>query len=302
MVSRISTSNSHLVTIDSLNRRQSSLAEMQKQISSGVKYDSFAGVALDGETRRVIGFESAVKRIETFQRNNKVMQVRLETMDKSVENILDVNKDVIAAITQERSANKETVPLAQILKGALQRIEDQLNVTSSGRFLFSGSQTDQKPISSLQTSNLDGTTPTDNYYQGDAVDLSQKISNDVTIQYNVRANDPVFQKLIGAIHRAIAAEANNDDAGLAAAFDLANDAQTELTGMRSTIGTNLKNIEEVETDNQNFRTYYKNTLGEVTGTDVAETSIQLSLDQAILTASFQAFSRISSLTLGEYLR
>lgn len=302
MVSRISTSNSHLVTIDSLNRRQSSLAEMQKQISSGVKYDSFAGVALDGETRRVIGFESAVNRIETFQRNNKVMQVRLETMDKSVENILDVNKDVIAAITQERSANKETVPLAQILKGALQRIEDQLNVTSSGRFLFSGSQTDQKPISSLQTSNLDGTTPTDNYYQGDAVDLSQKISNDVTIQYNVRANDPVFQKLIGAIHRAIAAEANNDDAGLAAAFDLANDAQTELTGMRSTIGTNLKNIEEVETDNQNFRTYYKNTLGEVTGTDVAETSIQLSLDQAILTASFQAFSRISSLTLGEYLR
>ena len=124
MVSRISTSNSHLVTIDSLNRRQSSLAEMQKQISSGIKYDSFAGVALDGETRRVIGFESAVNRIETFQRNNKIMQVRLETMDKSVENILDANKDVIASITQERSANKETVPLAQILKGALQRIED----------------------------------------------------------------------------------------------------------------------------------------------------------------------------------
>jgi flagellar hook-associated protein 3 FlgL len=301
MMSRISTSNNHLITIDSLNRRQSSLAEMQKQISSGIKYDSFAGVALDGETRRVIGFESAVNRIETFQRNNKFMQIRLETMDKSVENILDVNKDVIAEIIQERSANKESVPLTQILKGALQRIEDQLNVTSSGRFLFSGSQTDKKPISSLQTSNLDGTTPTDNYYQGDAVDLSQKISNDVTIQYNVRANDPVFQKLIGAIHRAIAAEANNDDSGLAAAFDLANEAQSELTGMRSTIGTNLKNIEEVVTDNQNFRTYYKNTLGEVTGTDVAETSIQLSLDQAILTASFQAFARISGLTLSNFL-
>lgn len=301
MVSRISTSNNHLITIDSLNRRQSSLAEMQKQISSGIKYDSFAGVALDGETRRVIGFESAVSRIETFQRNNKIMQVRLETMDKSVDNILDVNKEVIATITQERSANKETVPLTQILKGALQRIEDQLNANASGRFLFSGSQTDQKPISSLQTSNLDGTTPTANYYQGDAVDLSQKISNDVTIQYNVRADAPVFQKLIGAIHRAIAAEANNDDASLAIAFDLANEAQSELTALRSTIGTNLKNIEEVETDNENFRTYFRNTLGDVTGTDVAETSIQLSLDQAILTASFQAFARISGLTLSNFL-
>lgn len=302
MITRISTSNNHLLTIDSLNRRQSSLAEMQKQISSGIKYDSFSGVALDGETRRVIGFESSVNRIETFQRNNKVMQIRLETMDKSVENIIDVNKEVISTITQERSANREAVPLTQILKGALQRIEDQLNVSSSGRFLFSGSQTDQKPISSLQTSNLDGLTPTSNYYQGDAVDLSQKISIDVTIQYNVRADNPTFQKLIGAIHRAIAAEANNNDTELAAAFDMANEAQSELTSIRSTIGTNLKNIEEVEADNQNFLTYYKNTLGEVTGTDVAETSIQLSLDQAILQASFQAFARISSLTLSQFLR
>lgn len=302
MITRISTSNNHLLTIDSLNRRQSSLAEMQKQISSGLKYDSFSGVALDGETRRVIGFESSVNRIETFQRNNKVMQIRLETMDKSVENIIDVNKEVISTITQERSANRDSVPLTQILKGALQRIEDQLNVSSSGRFLFSGSQTDQKPISSLQTSNLDGLTPTSNYYQGDAVDLSQKISIDVTIQYNVRADHPTFQKLIGAIHRAIAAEANNNDTELAAAFDMANEAQSELTSIRSTIGTNLKNIEEVEADNQNFLTYYKNTLGEVTGTDVAETSIQLSLDQAILQASFQAFARISSLTLSQFLR
>lgn len=302
MVERISTSNNHLITINSLNRRQSSLAELQREISSGVKFNSYAEVAQEGQTRRYVGFGTAIDRTETFQRNNKILQIRLETTDQSIKNVADVNKDVIAAITQERSANKETVPLTEILKGALQRIEDQLNTNVAGRFLFSGSQTDTPAVSSLQTSNLDGTTPTDNYYQGDAVDLSQKISTNVTIQHNIRANDPVFQKLIGAIHRAIAAEASGDDTELAAAFDLANEAQSELTGVRSIVGTNLKNLQEVEADHESFRTYFRNTLGEIEGTDVAEASIQLSLDQAVLTASFQAFARISGLTLSQYLR
>ena len=304
MFTRIATASTQHLAIDSLQRRQSSLAETQKQISTGEKYDNFADMAKDGQTRRVVDFNSSLDRINNFKHNNTILASRMTSTDSALSAIQDINTKAIAAITQERSAVGPDNPLHQLLGAFLQQFEDQLNVTIDGRYLFSGAATTTKPVDDLTTSNIDATTgqPNDNYYKGDSTKLTQFISTDVSVQYNITANDPAFQKLIGAMHLAIKAEASGDDVGLSRAFDLANDAQKDITNMRSITDSKLTTIDQVNAQHSNFQTYYKNALDGLTGTDVAEASIQLSLDQAVLTASFQAFARVSSLSLGNYLK
>lgn len=303
MFTRVSTSSTQQFAIDSFQRRQSSLAVTQQQISSGLKYDTFAAIAKDGQTRRVVDFTSSLDQISTYQKNNVLLSSRLTAMDAAIDAMQDINTKAIAAMTQERSAVGNDNPLSQQMKAFLDQVEDQLNTNVDGRYLFAGSDTATRPAVSLQTSNLNtDNTATDNYYQGDAADLTQNISKEVTLQYNVRANNPAFQKLIAAMHLAIKAETNNDDALLQSAIDTANAAQKDLTGIRSSVDANLATIAQVNGQHDNFHTYYHNTLSDLTATDTAEASIQLSLDQAVLTASFQAFARVSNLTLSSFLR
>lgn len=303
MVTRVSTYSNHLLTIDSLQKRQSSLSETQRSISSGVKYDTFAQVALIGETRRVSDFNSALERINTYDRNNKLMQTRLETMEKNLGALQDINTEALKAMTTERSGVQDVLPLSQQLKALLQKVEDNLNSNAGGRYLFSGAQTNVRPVNGLTVPNIDSSgDPNDNYYLGDGANLAQAASDDVVIDYGVRANDPAFQKLIGAMHLAIRAESNGSDRDLATAIDMANAAQVEMNGVRNKIADNLAVIETTNTDHSNFKSYFQQTVGGIVGTDVAEASIQLSMDQAILTASFQSFARVSGLSLTQFLR
>lgn len=303
MLTRVSTASNQQIAIDSLQRRQASLAETQKQISSGDKYSTFSAIAKDGQTRRIVDFDSVLSQIASYKQNNTILSSRLTTMDTTLSAIEDVNTKAIAAMTLERSANGKSNPLRQQMQAFLQQVEGQLNVNTDGRYLFAGGATGTKPVDSLLTSNIDATgAPTDNYYRGDDADLTQAVSADVTIKYNIKANNPAFQKLIGAFNLAIKAEDNNDDASLASAIDIANSAQKDLVNMRALLGANSATVEHVNTQHDNFNTYYKNVLDGITGTDVAAASISLSLDQAVLTASFQAFAGTSRLSLVSFLK
>lgn len=302
-IGRVSTYSNHLITLDSLGRRQGSLNETQKQVTSGFKYETFADIALEGQTRRIVDFQSTLTRIDTYTANNELVSNRLETMDKAVATIEDITNDVITSMMTERSAAGGALPLATQLKQALQQISDRLNVNAGGRYLFSGAATTTRPVGDLTISNLDGASAyTDNYYNGDYASLPFNASDDVSIDYAIRANDPAFQKLIGSIHMAIAAEASGSDTQLANAIQLANEARVDIASVRNVIRNNAAVIESAQKVNDDFKTYYNQTLSTLEGTDVAAASISLSMDQAILQASFQTFSRISGLTLVSYLK
>lgn len=302
-IGRVSTYSNHLITLDSLQRRQGSLNETQKQVTSGFKYDNFADIAAAGQTRRVIDFQSSLTRIDNYGQVNEIVANRLETMDKAVSTIEDITNDAITAMMTERSAAGDALPLSTQLKQMLGQIADRLNANAGGRYLFAGAAVTTRPVGDLEISNVDSAGNfTDNYYAGDNAALPHAVSDEVNIDYAIRANDPAFQKLIGAFHLAIRAEANGSDTELANAIELANEARVEVAGVRNTIRNNSAIIETTNKQHDDFKTYYNQTLSTLEGTDVAAASISLSMDQAILQASFQTFARISGLALTNYLK
>lgn len=302
-ITRVSTYNTHLIAIDTLQQKQASIADTQNKISSGVKYETLAEIAKDGLTRRVVDFSSGLNQISTYQRNNTLQKTRLELMDGAVDGMEQMMDEAIQAITQERSSSGSSLQLEQQLTSILEQMQDRLNVNSGGRYLFSGSKTTTRPVESITYSNVqsDGTV-TDNYYRGDNTDLVHQASEDVSITTTIRANDDAFKNMIAALHMAIDAEQSGSDEKLASSLDAANEALQGLSGVRNTIRNNLSTLERVDKQHNDLKTYYNQTVGELMSTDVAEASIELSLDEAILTASFQVFARVSNLTLSNYLK
>ncbi len=305
MVDRVPTLLTFNTTLNNMRKNMTNLAEVQNQISSGVKVDTFAELSADGNVRRVLSVDSQISKANSYIFNNETVLLRLNTTDKTLSRAEDLVEEMLKVLVIERSANQDLNPLGPLARNSLDSLETLLNTEIGGRFIYSGTRTDKKAVGDLNNSNIIDSAPSSNYYEGDAGNSSVKINDELSLTYNVRADDPAFQKMIAALHFAINSEDQTNVSGqntnLTTAINLMNEVKNELAAIRNKVNTDIVTIKDVNTQHERFKTYFNQVLSDTVGTDVAEASIKVSLDQTILQASFQAFSRISSLKLSDYL-
>ena len=87
MVDRISSYSNTSKLIDNNLRLQSDYAKGQQQVSSGVKSDSFSGVAKD--TNRILSLESDYERLVQQTENSKIALERAEVTYDTIGTIMD---------------------------------------------------------------------------------------------------------------------------------------------------------------------------------------------------------------------
>jgi len=192
--------------------------------------------------------------------------------------------------------------LQAIAAAALNNIEDQMNVSVEGRYLFSGSKTSTPPITDLTSIAI--TTPgvaEDNYYNGNSVKISARVSDAFEMQYGVTGDNIAFQNLISGIKTAISGDAANNTQTLQQAFQMVTDAVDGLATVRAEVNSNMASLNSVNEQHQNLRLYWKEAISIETDTDIAEASILVAANQTLLQASFQTFASLSRLRLTDYL-
>lgn len=178
-----------------------------------------------------------------------------------------------------------------------------MNTQIEGRYLFAGARSDSPVVGDIvNVSNFVSGVATDNYYKGDNVDLKIKASDELEVDYGIRGNDSAFVKLIGALHKSIEAETAGGDDELAEAINLVTESIDRLAVLQNEIGNNMKLLESANSLHGNSSTYFRQVKADISGTDIAEASIKVSLDETVLQATFQTFAKLSSLRLIEFLR
>lgn len=304
MVDRVSSSSFHLQNLRNITDRFSSLNDLNRQISSGLKADSF--VDLNGVVEQVSSFESRIARNENFITNNTIISTRLDATNESVSQLQEIAGEfrnlLINTTSQSEAGN-----LAQDSNATISRILDQLNIEIAGRFIFSGSRTDTQPVANPPTALVPGEVDS-SYYQGNSDVLTARISDSAEINYGVPANDEAFQNLIAAVNAGIAA-GEAADAGNAVerdrlrgvGIDLINEAITGLGNVRSSVNSNIITVDDAISRVERTNLIFQEALSAETDTDITAATIQLSADETVLQASFAAFSRISSLSLVDFL-
>jgi flagellar hook-associated protein 3 FlgL len=272
----------------------------QVQISTGKVATQFSGIA-DG-ANRLVSAKDALQRIQQFQKNNRLVEGRLEVMESSIASLVEIATQLRVLLIQ-RLDSAQRVP-GIITPGAEQLLEQavaDLNIELDGRHLFAGSRSDTTPVVLDATFSGFG-APDDTYYRGDAVALTVRADLDQELTYGMTADRAGFQELIGALRATIEGDGSDDQAMLESALDLVNAALPKITGYRSELGAGLAALDRINLGHGDADVYLQRQISDVEDVDLTEAITRLSRDQMVIESAMATIARLSRLSLVDFLR
>lgn len=299
-IGRVSTYAFQQRALNDSSSVQQRLFDLQQQISSGIKTREFSG--LSGQVEQFVGLEAKVNQYKQYEDNNQVILTRLRTTNTALDQIVDAVDKLKALIVARRNpVSSAELSFPQQLESVKDQIAAQLNTNVGGRYLFGGTRTDVPPVIEPVPDPVVTGTPDDVYYQGSKEDVVARLQDNVELAYNVRADNSAFQKVFASIAQAIDGHNDDSDDKLKVAVDLAQQGINELIAVQANVNSNILVVEGINDGLESRRLYFKGVTEQLSKTDILEASTQVSLDNAVLTASFQTYARINSLRLSDFL-
>lgn len=300
-IGRIGTYAIFQSTLKDMGNTQNQLINLQMQLSSGLKAQDYAGISSQAE--QFLDIEKKITQSDTYLKNNKLVDARLQITSSALDRIIEAATTLKNIISTRRSGVQGTLnAFAEQLTDQWQTISAQLNISSEGRYLFSGTATDVKPVDTTALPELTSLgVPDDGYYQGSKENIVIRAHEEISFEYNVRADNPAFQKIFAGISMGKYGDTNNDDNALARAYDLVEGGLKDIITLQATVNSNKVAIDDINTQHQSLRLYWQGLKEEIVNTDLVAVSTQVAINQGILQASFQAFARINSLRLSDFL-
>jgi flagellar hook-associated protein 3 FlgL len=304
---RVANFAQHQLTMSYAMRTQSSLAERQIQIASGKQAQYYSNIST--QASELVNVERAVARTTQFTRNIDQALTRLGIMESAVGTMTDRATEVLSIISSAMSGeNIQDVPLVEFAATFMAEIESLLNTQHEDRYLFAGSQTnnpavDLSDVNYTPQAGLPGVFTADfDYFQGDTLQLAVRSAETFETTYGITANEPAFEELLRALSYMDYAGANLDNAVLEQAFTMMKSAVDGLSDIRGRIGASSKVLESAKSGHEDYLTYTTNLVSTLEDVDVAEATTRLAQDEVQLQASYLSLSRLSELSLLNYLR
>jgi flagellin-like hook-associated protein FlgL len=137
-----------LMSLGSIMDMRNQLDDLQRQLGTGHKADTYAGLGLDrGLT---VGLRSQLNSISGYQSTVTQVGVRLDLMQTALSQFSSVSQTSKGTILQSqyRLAGATQTQDQKNMVGTLSSLLDSLNTSADGRYLFSGRTVDQAPVES----------------------------------------------------------------------------------------------------------------------------------------------------------
>lgn len=277
---------------------QSKYAEGQIQLSSGVKSQTYQGVAKD--TGTILNLESEYKRLTTQTENAQTALDRTQSMFDAYGSILSIGQSFLADLRQAIDNSATPSQTQDIAQNNLEHTAAILNSTVAGRYLFGGSMTKSPPV---DITAYGGATPPSaadtSYYQGDNFIQSVEVSDNFTIDYGVTADDPAIEQIMRAYDLARTSPA--DPVALSEALTLLENGLDDLAVSKANIAQDSNIIEARITDNKSQLTLIDQQLSGLKDVDLAEVSVKLQEYEAQLQASYAVTTTLLQLNVADYI-
>ncbi len=278
-------------------RTQTELANRQLQVSTGLKSTTFDGIARD--SKRYLDLQTDIQRLEIQNRNNEIVVGRMNEMASSLTTLIQTLDQALTTLASALATNNEIQAQTQIKLDASTAL---LNKRVEGRYIFSGTATNTQPIDTTAVGwgpFAPPSAPNFNYYQGDATQLTYEAADTFFVPYGVTADDPAIEQALRGMQIVLDNPGNQvaRDEGYAlidAARIALNDINQRVYNQRTAVANRID-------ENDSIITRLENTAGDLAGVDVAQASVELSNYEAQLEASFATITRLTRLSLVNYL-
>jgi len=169
-----------------------------------------------------------------------------------------------------------------------------------------GGMTTTSDTRNVRDTPPDSDTENFNYYQGlqGAAPRSAPIGAGTSIEYGVSADAPAVERLLRALRVAETAQTQPtmDRAAVQKALGLMNDAISGISQLRAHVGAQGKAVDDANSSNELAAVYVQNMVDETENLDLGAAMTSLSQQQLQLQAAYMILSRLSSLSLLNYLK
>ena len=300
---RVSTAGlNHLLTAGAM-RSQTAYAEASIQESTGLLGTSFA--AYGARTQTMLNLQSSVDQAEAWSDAAGVAGDRAQAMYAAIGNVVDSLTTLRTQISAALSSSDNS-GLADTGANALEELAGEINTQLGGRYLFSGARSDTAPVdldAYDYASDTDFSDADTSYYQGDSTRASVTIDQGQTVTYGVSGDSSGFEKALraAAMVATVTTSPATDTDRLLAAYELAQQAITELSNLQATVSVTANRLSDKQTQLAALVEVSQTALDDVKNVDTAEAALKVSTTQAQLQASFSAVSAILKVKLTDYL-
>jgi flagellar hook-associated protein 3 FlgL len=312
MTTRVSNLASNKLVQSTILRTQDRILDRQLQISTLQKSQDYAGIA--DETNRLVTMEASRRKVEQFMTEGTNVKLRMDTMLNSLDSLKTTLKDVEGLVRDllDDGTLPDGIDKDEFCNVKIAEIEDFLNVKVAGRYLFSGSLTETKPVDipdTFSAPNGMAAAPFDTeaqptfYYQGDETKLKARLNEGLEVQYGVTADNPAFEKLIRAVRIVKSTPTSDPDikAKMQKAADLLTSAKTDMEAVELNVGTKLEQLGRTQTTLKDSKNFMDGVVSDLESADTTTAVAELTQDQTMLEASYNVLVRLSNLTLTKYL-
>ena len=150
------------------------------------------------------------------------------------------------------------------------------------------------------------------FLTGSNLTMKQKISDTQQIKLDVTGLDPAFEKLIRGLGILAEGDLINNQTRVDDALRLVNDSlehsslqptelPSDLQGVQDRISLNLKQLSDTKEQQTQFLAFLKSRADAIDKGDPTETAVRLNSEAQSLQVSYATLSRISKLTLLDYI-
>jgi flagellar hook-associated protein 3 FlgL len=170
----ISTASLSSETKASIARIQQRLVDAQTELSTGRYAD--VGKTLGAQTGVSVSLRQDMDQIQSIKDTNSIVLTRMQGSQAALNVLATTSQTFLNALTPAQSSGSIPDTIVQQAQASMQTLQDQLNASLDGQFLFAGINSDVKPM--------------DDYYGDPPSAGAQAVKNAFIAKFGMSPDDP----------------------------------------------------------------------------------------------------------------
>ena len=237
-------------TIDALKNTESEIMYNNLKVTSHTQFSNKTELYAKGKYEGFVANVSDIGRSAEYKTNLEQTETIMNHTEMVLGNMVDILEDARLALANTHSALGKDMRIDKSVRDHLDQFLSQLNSKFNDKSLFAGYTTDKLPVdkaAALNDSLVYNTTSgewvaTANYARGDMSAKSVQVDDNISVQFNIPANDQAFVKVIGALNQVL--KAPEDQENLTKASALLDDAFNDINTLRTDYGLKTKTVKK----------------------------------------------------------
>lgn len=302
MTTRISTAYQTQAGLKNLQASNSALELSSYQVTTGYKYRTLSDMS--SVAGRVLTMRDVQNRTTTYMNNIESAQSQLSATEQALQDMADLISQASSLATQARneSSAETRATLAPKAQTLAESFYSTYQAQFGGTYLFSGLDGSSSPISSSAAATAyPGDPLSTDWYQGDQQLMKIVTGPSTTMSYGVQGDSEAFAQLKAALESLWYGLENNSVTEIDQAIVALDNAKGGITTMLGQVGGQMNGLTTLTDRYEQQQTLTKTQLDGLEKVDMSEALTTYSQQEAVLEASMTILTRMSQLTLLDYL-